>query len=143
MGNRIKGQEVEVVLIADGSPQRNFTAVRSFEFEYQQEIQSEQYLGETTNRKDTIFQGVRGRIEFHIESSDAFDIIKKIIDKARDRSVGTQINIKATLCFPNGDRSRVIISDAEFGAIPITFSDRSSYGNLTFEYEASEAPVIQ
>lgn len=142
MAQRIKGQEVEVILVVDGSPQRSITTVRSFELEFQQEIMSEGYLGETTKRRDSIFNGMSGKMDLHLESEAVFDFIKKVIDKARRRTPGTKINVKASLRFPNGDRPRVLISDVEFGAFPLSFGSRSDYGSVSLSFEAAEYEVI-
>ena len=50
--------------------------------------------------------------------------------------------MKATLNFPNGQRARVIIPDAEFGGFPVNFGSRSDYGGLAIEFEATEAQVL-
>lgn len=142
MADRIKGQEVEVIVIVDGEPQSTVTTVRSLEVAIQMETMSEGYLGETTNRKDDIFRGVRGRIEFHLENDDVFTLIKTIVDRARRRVAGVVINMKATLRFPNGDRPRVIIPDVKFGEIPLNFGSRSDYGTLGLDFEASEYQTV-
>lgn len=142
MSQRIKGQEVEVLVVVNGVPQENTTDVRNFEFEFMTEILKEGYLGETTDRYDSIFRGIRGKFEFHFENNQIFQIIQSIVAKARRRLPGTRINIKATLQFPNGQRVRVIIPNVEFGALPINFGGRAEYGSLNTEFNASEAQVI-
>lgn len=142
MAQRIKGQEVEVLLVVDGTPQSTITTVRNFELGIQTEILREGYLGETTDRRDSIFRGVRGRMELHIENATIFTFLKSVVDKARRRTPGTRINLKATLNFPNGDRPRVLVPDVEFGEFPLNFGSRSDYGAITLEFEASEYQVI-
>ena len=139
---RIKGQETELVVIVDGKPQRTLVDIREFEIEWQLEKKSEGYLGETTNRKDSIFMGVAGSFSMHLENEGIFDFISKVIDRARDRTAGTKINIKTTLRFPNGDRPKIIIPDAEFGAIPLNAGGRAEYLGVKLDFEASEASVI-
>lgn len=142
MSQRIKGQEVEVIMVVNGLPKDTITTIRSFEFAFQTEVLKEGYLGETTDRRDSIFRGVRGRMELHIENSDIFTLLTDIVDKARRRTPGTRINVKASLNFPNGQRSRLLIPDVEFGEIPFNFGSRSDYGAVTLEFEASEASII-
>lgn len=139
---RIKGQEVEVILIANGQVQDTITTVRNFEVAAQLEILSEGYLGQTTDLKDSISKGVRGKMELHIDNNDIFNLMIAIIDKARRRTPGARINIKTTLNFPNGDKTRVVIPDAEFGEIPLNFGSRSDYGAVSLEFEASEVRYI-
>ena len=139
---RLKGQEIDLVIIVDGKPQRTLTDIRECEIEWQLEKKSEGYLGETTNRKDSIFTGISGSLSMHLESEGIFDFISKIIERARDRTAGTKINLKMTLRYPSGDRPKIIIPDVEFGAIPLSVGGRSEYANVKLDFEASEAQVI-
>jgi hypothetical protein len=142
VSQRIKGQEVELMVIVDGAPQNSTTNVRSFEVTAKTEIKEEGYLGETTNRFDEIFNGVHGQIEFHVENSDFLNVTLAIIDRARRRTPGIKINIKATLNFPNGDRPRVLMQDCFFGEQPIGFGSRSDYGTYKLEFACSDIKRI-
>jgi hypothetical protein len=142
MAQRIKGQEVEVLFIIDGEVQDSLVDVRSFEVAAKLEMKEEGYLGEKTNRYDEIFSGMRGRMELHFESEDVFGVFQSIIDRAKRRTPGTQINIKATLNFPNGERPRVLIPDAFFGEIPINFGSRADYGAISLDFQASDFKVL-
>jgi len=139
---RIKGQEVEVQIIKDGVPQSNVTAVKSLEISFQMEIKSEGYLGETANRKDAIYNGMRGSMTVNFSDSGTLDLTKAIVDKAQRRTPGVQFNIKAALNFPNGTRKRVIIPDVEFGEIPLNFGSRSDYGEQKFDFEGTSYSLI-
>lgn len=133
MSQRIKGQESEVSIVVNGNVMSSITTIRSLEIAPKTEIKEEGYLGETTQRYDEIFNGVRGNIEGHFESQQVFDMMMAIIDRARRRTPGIKINIKTTLNFPNGDRPRIFLQDCFFGEQPIGFGGRSEY--LTFRYE--------
>lgn len=138
MSQRIKGQEVEVLVVLNGQTQDALFDVRSLELVLQQEITSEGYLGETTNRKDSIFNGVRGRLEAHFENNQFVTLFTAVVNKSRRREAGTRINIKTTLNFPNGQRVRVMIPDVEFGDLPINFGSRSDFGTIGLDFEAAE-----
>lgn len=142
MAQRIKGQEVEIVMLVNGEPKDNFALARSLEFAFKTELLQEGYLGETTDRYDTIYKGIRGKLEFHLDRPDVFDVIRGIVNKARRREPGTIFNIKATLNFPNGRRARTVIRDAEFGELPINFGSRADYGTFSLEFGASDAQVL-
>lgn len=142
MAQRIKGQEVEIILVSGGTPLVNITTVRSFEVAFQTEILREGYLGETTDRRDSIFKGVRARVGLHIENQDILALFLQVIEKARRRTPGFQINVKVTLNFPNGQRPRLMIPDVEFGELPFNFGSRSDYGEVTLDMEAAQASVI-
>lgn len=142
MGLRIKGQEVELMLIVDGAQQDTITDFRSFEVASKLEIKEEGYLGEKTNRYDEIFNGVRGRMELNFESPSVFDLIKSVVDRAKRRTPGTQINIKATLNFPSGEKKRVLIQDAFFGEMPLNFGSRSDYGTVGLDFSAQDVSYL-
>jgi len=142
MAQRIKGQEVQLLFVVDGVAKEAITDIRNFEVAAQLELLKEGYLGETTDRRDDVFHGLRGKMELHFESRAVLDLIVQLIDRARRRTPGTRVNIKATLNFPNGDRPRVLIQDAFFGEAPMTFGSRSDYGSVNLEFESSEYTVI-
>jgi hypothetical protein len=143
MAQRIKGQEVEVIIMVDGQAKTNITTIKNFDFTFQLETTSEGYLGEKTERKDSVFKGIAGKMELHIENQDIFDLVKAAVDKATRRTPGTRINIKATLNFPNGQRPKVIIPDVELGEFPFSFGSRTDYLSVTVNYVAAEAQVIK
>lgn len=135
---RIKGQEVEVLLVVNNIVQATITDVRSAEFAAKFDILQEGYLGETTDRYDEIYKGMRGTLEFHFENEDVFTLLQSIVDRARRRTPGTLINIKAALNFPNGQRPRIIVRDTHFGEIPFNFGDRAAYGSMKLDFGASD-----
>ncbi len=139
---RIKGQEVELILVVNGIPQQTTTDVRSFELAVKTDPLEEGYLGETTDRYDEIYKGVRGRMELHFENQDVLSIIQSIIDRARRRTPGTQINAKGTLNFPNGQRPLAIVNDIFFGELPINFPSRSDYGTVSLDFQAADVTFI-
>lgn len=139
---RIKGQEVEVLLVVDGKIQSQMTDVRSFEVAPKTEIKEEGYLGEKTNRYDEIYNGVRGRMELHFENQSVFDFWFAIIDRAKRRTPGVKVNIKSTLRFPNGQKPRVILQDVFFGEMPMNFAGRGDYGTLGLDFACSDISRI-
>ncbi len=116
--------------------------LRSFEVAAKLEIKEEGYLGEKTNRYDEIFNGVRGRLELHFENQDVFSLMTSIIDRAKRRTPGVQINVKATLNFPNGERPRILISNASFGELPFNFPSRGDYGTAGLEFQAEDITLV-
>ncbi len=142
MGTRIKGQEVELLLINNGRPESTITLVKNFEFTPELEILTEGYLGQTTEQKDSIFMGISGKMDVHFENQDILKFMGSIIDKARRRLPGSQINIKATLNFPNGQRPRVLLPRVEFGPMPMNFGGRKEFGSVNLAFEGSEINFI-
>lgn len=141
MTQRVKGQEVEIVTLVNGEPQDGLLFARSIEFAFKTDILQEGYLGETTDQYDSVFRGIRGRVEFHFNNAAPFSLIATVVDKARRREAGTRINIKSTVNFPGGTRARVLFRDVEFGELPINFGSRSDYGTFQIEWGAADALV--
>ena len=142
MANRVRGQEVETLFAVDNVPQIATTDVRSFEMGWQLGIQKEGYLGETSDRRDSIYRGVSGSQEFHFENKAIFNIVTAFINKARRREPGVQINTKATINFGGGTKARVVVPDISAGEIPMNFGSRSDFGTIKFPWEAMDAQVI-
>lgn len=141
-GKRIRGEDVTVEILLNSSPVEALTFIKSFEFTYQLEIKTEGFLGKTTNDKDSVFQGIKGRMEIQTNTKKSFEFIQTIVDRARRRASGARVNIKATYKFPNGERARLTIPDPEFGEFPVQSSGRSEYITTSIDFEASEARVV-
>lgn len=139
---RLKGQEVELVFLVDGAPRTNLTTKRSLEIEYKFSLLAEGYLGETTQRYDTIYDGVGLRTEFHLETPDAFEVALLIEEKARRREPGTQFNWKCTYNFPSGRKARIVIPEFEFGPSGFNVGGRGEYVVVPVEGAASQAFVL-
>jgi len=137
MAQRIKGQEVEVLLLLNGEPVSSATAVQSLSIEQQLDVTAEGYLGETTNRRDEVYNGVAGSMALHMDDPDVFNVVQAIVERATRRAAGTTINIKAALAFPNGELKRVLVEDCYFGSIPMEFSSRTDFGTLSLDFEAA------
>lgn len=142
MSQRIKGQEVEMVLTLDGVAQSSLDHVRSVDWTFKLEILEEGYLGKTTNEYDSVFKGIEGSLELHFSSREVFVLVFAFIDKARARTPGTLVNIKATCNFPDGKRARVLFPSVELGAIPVKFGSRTDYGTLSLPFACSEAKLM-
>lgn len=142
MSQRIKGQEVELLFILNSKPQQNITDIKDLEIVANLEILSEGYLGQTTEQKDSIFTGISGKCTLHYATQDILKFAASLIDKARRRTPGTAVNVKATLNFPNGQRPRVMLPNCEFGEIPMNFGSRKDYGSIGLSFQASEVSFI-
>ena len=131
-----------MIVVLNGEPQVNLVDIRSFEVAELFEVQTEGYLNETTQRRDSIYNGVRGRIEAHLETPEFLTFVEALKAKAQRREPGTQINIKGTLNFPSGEQGRFVVTDAEFGEVPLNFAGRSDYGTLSLDFEAANMRVF-
>lgn len=142
MAQRLLGQNVSVIIIQDSAPIQEIQCIKSFSFTYEQELKDEGYLGETTNRKDSVFKGMKLDMEIHTNNNKVFNMIQSAVDKARRRTPGVRINIKCSLTWPNGDVARITFPDVEFGAFPINANSRTDYVTVKIEGSCSEARAI-
>lgn len=142
MAQRVKGQEVEVIMLEDGAPQSSLNTAQSMNFTFKTERLREGYLGETTDRYDTVFHGVEGKVKFHFDNPAPFKITTDIINKARRRTPGTRFNLKASVSFPSGRRARVVFQDVEFGELPFNVGGRTEYVDFELDFGCSTAQVL-
>jgi hypothetical protein len=135
---RIKGQEVTVLVTQGGVLQDTLTDIQSFEVEAQFEIKSMGYLGEVSNRKDEIYNGCKFTMELHLHTQDWFNFQQQIKNKAQRLSPSLIFNISSVLSFPNGQTPSLTIPDAHFGPNPLSISSRGDYVKVKLEGESSD-----
>lgn len=142
MSQRIKGSEVAVVITSEDGVERSIDAVGSIEMTVQIELLTEGYLGEASNRRDDIFNGVEGSLELHLERGQFFQLIEKIKDRASRRTPGARFDLVAIFAFPNGDRVRGVVPDVYFGEIPVNTGGRGEYVTSTINWGASDVRFL-
>lgn len=142
MSQRILGQNVSVIIIRDSQPMQEIQCIRSFSFTEDLELKDEGYLGETTNRKDSVYKGVKLDMEMHAQNNKILELVKVAKDKAQRRTPGVRINIKATMTWPNGDTARMTFKDVEFGAFPVNIGSRTDYVTFKIEGACSEVQAV-
>ena len=126
----------------DNEVQDTITDIRSFEMNIQLAILTEGYLGETTMRRDEVFNGVTGRVELHFENESIFTLFQTIVDRARRREPGRKIYAKTSVRFPNGQNKVIMISNIFFGEIPMNFPGRAEYATVSLSFEAEDYQII-
>lgn len=138
---RIRGQEVQVLVTRGGDLEDTLTEVQGFNFEPEFEIKSQGYLGEKTNRKDTIYNGVKGDMELHLHTSDWFKLATSIKDKATRVSPDVIYNVVAVCNFPDGTTPSVLFPDISWGATPVSISSRGDYVKVKMSFEGEDFEV--
>lgn len=139
---RLLGQDVEVRITRGGRPQSTITAIKSLTFTVNTRVLTEMYLGESRNRKDTIFDDVGLNIVFHPESADAIDMIVGIANRAISRDPNAdQVNVIFRVSFPNGEVRRITVPKVEFDPISINVSNRDAYVDIPLTGQAESFSV--
>lgn len=138
MAQRIKGQEIVLSVLVNGTEQVSLTDVKSFSITPNFDILEEGYLGETHNRYDEIYKGIGVELEVHTEDEGVFAFLEAVKDRAQRRTPGTTINIMATLNYPNGQRPRIVLYNVFFADMPFNIGSRSDYASFKLSGKCSE-----
>lgn len=139
---RIKGQEVSCQFVLNGQIANNSIAIQSNELKFMQDILSEGFLGETTDRKDMVFKGVSSSVTLQFNGPYVFTLIGSIIDVARRRvALGVGLNVVHTFKFVNGRRAVVTMASVAVGEMGMDTGSRTDYVKVTIPYEAEQADV--
>jgi len=142
MLKRLMGQDTKILIVVANQPVDAIAAVKDFSFEFEQETKDEGYVGETTNRKDAVFKGVKGSFTMHLTSKAEILWVQQIINKSRNRGTGPTVNVKTTLNFPNGDVVRYVFPDVEFGSFPFNVGGRSDFVSVKVDFVGSEGNPV-
>jgi len=135
---RLRGQEVTVRMARGGVTENTITAVKNFSLSIDMATLEEQYLGETSKRFDDIAHGCSGSFSVDVEDPAVFALIDFIVARAQRKVNPNQetVNITARFQFPDGRRTRAMIKDVKFDAIPIEVGGRESYVGTSFSFKA-------
>ncbi|HVH97150.1 MAG TPA: hypothetical protein VM869_00505 [Enhygromyxa sp.] len=136
---RLRGQECFIKLVKDGKIGDELKAVIDFEWTDELEVQAEGYLGETSDRYDSIYKGTSFNASAHMQTAAELKLRRAIIDKAQRRDgSATRIDITYTASLPDGDQRLVIMVDVAFGNINTSSGGRAEYVTMKFEGSCSE-----
>ena len=140
---RIKGQEVQLIITSGEDLEAELTDVKSCEFTPQFETKEDGFLGEKANRFDDIYNGIKGTITMHFHSGDLFDFIQKIKQRAQRSTPDRIFSITGVFVFPSGDIKSLTCPDVFFGPVPISTNDRGDFVEAKFEFAGSDFRVEQ
>ncbi len=124
---RIKGQEVSILITNAGELEDTLTDIQNFNMELELETKSMGYLGEKTNRQDSIFNGVKFDFEIHVHTEDVWSFLQSLHDKAQRITPDVVFNITGVFTYPNGDQPEILLNDVSFGAVPVNVGSRGDY----------------
>lgn len=135
---RIKGQEVTVLVIRADQLEDTLTNVVDFSVEPKVELKEQGYLGEKSNRYDEVFNGAKFNITLHLHTQAWLAFQNAIIQRAQRITPDVVFNITAVMEFPNGDTPSVVLNDVFFGAQPMDIKGRGDYVAVKLEGACSE-----
>lgn len=142
---RAKGQDVRVTLTTpDGTADViNEGGIKSANIEFKMKLLDEGYLGETTNRKDDIFEGVSFEMEAHLTRPQYAAIVQAIVARSQRRTPAeAQFNMLMSITMGTGLRTRIVVEDAFFGPLPFNVGGRDEYVTVKISGEASSGRFL-
>jgi hypothetical protein len=142
MSRRISGQDVLLTITSAGQPVAALSDFKSFEIELMFDRKQEGFLGETSDRFDEFLTGFKFTADLELESQDVFKFLQSIIDRATRRTNALQIDIAATLQFPDGSRPKFFGNDAFFSAVPLSFGGRTEFGTIKLDGAGSNPRLV-
>lgn len=135
---RLKGQEIELQFIKDGSVQEAIQNIGSFNWTEKLEKKEDGFLGETTNRYDDIYNGCDLDFEMQISNGLWVDVQAAIIARARRESPATEFNLVVSQFYANGDTVVLTFKDLRFGAQPQSTGSRADFVKIKIDASCSE-----
>jgi hypothetical protein len=138
---RIKGQEVTILIVQDSQLQDTLKDIQDAEITVQSEVIEKGYLGEKGNRFDDIFNGIKGKLTLHLHTQDYFTFVQSVINRQQRAVPDTVFNISMVLAFPNGQTPSILCQDCVFGEFPITAGARNDYVQTTIDFSCQSYNV--
>lgn len=139
---RIKGQEVKLILSGPAGVEEDL-AVVDMEIDPQMEVLSQRYLGEKTERKDDVFNGVGIRARIHMAGPKYLRLVEKIKDRAKRRlPSNTRFNAIGVFTFPDATVERLSVEDIKFASPRINVGGGTDFVEGTIEGEASDFRIL-
>lgn len=138
---RVKGQEVNVLMTRGGVLETSLTNVQDANFEVEYEVIRKKYLGQKSDTLDDIYNGCKGDYTLHLHNQEYFLYMLAIKDRAQRRTPDVVFNISTVLAFPNGQTPSILVPDIKFGGVPISMSARNEQVSIKHAWEAEDFDV--
>jgi hypothetical protein len=138
---RLKGQEVSILIVRDGNLEDTLVDIQNFNLELEFEIKTQGYLGEKTNRRDMIFNGAKFDMELNLHTEDYLSFLLAMKNKAQRLTPDVVFNITGVFSFPNGDQPELLLNDVSFGAAPQNIGARGDYVKLKLQGEVEDIEI--
>ncbi len=136
---RVKGQDATLSIL-QGSSAIAGLLVKSFDCTLQMETQVEGYLGEQTDRRDDIYNGVEGSMSVHFDDPSVFDFLVAAVQRAKDKTSQVEFTLVCRVQFSSAVRT-ITIPDIRFGNLAINFGGRTEYGEIPIPFSAKDFTI--
>jgi hypothetical protein len=140
---RLRGQETVIRITSAGTLIATLTAIKSATISFETRQLIEQYLGETVQRVDSIYDKMSGSLVFHPESQDFLVLVQAFVDRAKRRiATSYAVNLTSRLNFANGQKPQINVFDLHPGTQEFGDAGRDQYVGYTLPWNASTAQII-
>lgn len=107
------------------------------------DLKDEGYIGEKTQRYDSVFMGISIEVVGHLTSQEILLLTEAVVARAQRREgAATRVDIAGTFLFENGDTPSLVIPDVFFEGIPLSVGARDEYVEYTLSGKASGYELI-
>lgn len=139
----IVGQDVSVIVNSSlFGVALEVTDIKSCEFNFDRETTSEGYIGQDTEKKDSFFNGISGKLTFHGMSSDVMSLLHRINNATKRRDATETFDIAGVFAFPVGTTHQLSIPDVHFGQIPVNVGGRKDKVEFSIDFVAADYRLI-
>lgn len=139
---RIKGQEVVINIVSGGVLEDQLTSITEFNDEDLLEIKQTGFLGETSNRGDSIYNGTKFDCALQLQSQAWFRFRDKVVAKAKRLLPDLVFNVTITYFFANGETPTVTYPDVSWGPMPKNVPSRGDYVKVKIEGFCSDIDTL-
>lgn len=139
-GLRLRGQEIKVVVLTDGSKVTELNSISNVSDEPEIAIQQDGFLGEIADRVDSIFHVHGGSFEMQVNTANWVLFRNAIISKAQ-RLTTTVFNVVRVDIFADGTSIIYTYSNVSFGSPPQNAGGRAEFVKVKLTFKCSEAPT--
>jgi hypothetical protein len=139
---RIKGQDCSLSVVRDGNP-TPIGVAQSATVTVDIERLEEEYLGETSMRYDSVYNGTQIEGDLHLENDAAFTFIEAVKSRAERRAGGAiRIDAAITLVFPNGKVRSILLIDLESAELPLEIGSRKDYVGFKIDLKTATIKLL-
>ncbi|MFA6166742.1 MAG: hypothetical protein WC700_09005 [Gemmatimonadaceae bacterium] len=139
---RLRGEDTSLSILVDNQVQTQLGDVKSANLTWEMEIKEEGFLGEHSDRYDTVYKGITGDLDIQIEDASWTTFVQSLLDIAQRRTPGVSLQVVSKQRFTNGTSRTIIVPDPSFGAIPLATPARGDYVTVKLNYKASQAIFV-
>jgi len=142
MAQRIKGLEISLNFSSPVGDEK-IENILSAEVDMDISLLEEEYLGDSSKSYDDIFNGFKGKCDFHMSDETFVKFQMRVQDRAMRRDpAGGKFSVTMSHIFPSGKKVRLTYEDIFFGSLPTGFGSRREYVKGTINWGCSRCTRV-